>query len=169
MVCRHLTIAILTGPTFSGKTGCLARWAAARQDVAGLLSPDGPDGRHFVDLVSGESVPMEARADEPEMVAVGRFRFRAAAFDWANERLFAAASDVRRPIIVIDEIGPIELRGEGLRPGLEAALARLDSPLVLVVRESLVDAVRQAFAIPQASLFTTETWPQAGQDVAAPP
>jgi len=48
---------------------------------------------------------------------------------------------------VIDEIGPLELRGEGLEPAVSAVLAAesaagaLVANLVLVVREGLVDRV----------------------------
>lgn len=162
MVCRHLNAAILTGPTFSGKTGALTRWAAGRMDVAGLLSPDGPEGRSFVDLVTGERMAMTAGTDEAQAVAVGRFRFRTEAFAWANTRLTAAAAGPR-PIIVIDEIGPLELRGAGLQAGLQAALARAEGRLILVVRETLVEEVKRSFSITHAESFTTESWPHAWQ------
>lgn len=145
-------VTIICGPVRSGKTTRLARWAAGRVDVSGVLSPDGPDGRVFVDLATSETVAMEnPRAGEPE-IAAGRFRFRAAAFGWANERLLQAAASARETTLVIDEIGPLELEGGGLRPGLVAALARPRGRVILIVRAHLVDAVRSAFAIPQAEI-----------------
>ena len=158
-------VTILTGPIRSGKTTRLARWAAAQDDVAGLLQPDGPDGRLFVDVATGEAEPLEPVGAGEGAVAVGRFRFRAAAFDWANARLAAAA---RAGWLLVDEVGPLELRGEGLRPGLDAALAR-PGGMLLVVREALVADVRAAFGLQDARVVPASGWPQVGQGAIGAP
>lgn len=143
-------MSIVTGPIRSGKTTRLARWAQGRGDVAGVLSPDGPDGRIFVDLATGESIGMENPGPDESVQAIGRFRFRGAAFEWANARLIAAAAGAGT--IVIDEVGPLELGGGGLRSGVTAALARTDGRTILVVREALVGDVRRAFDLPHAEI-----------------
>jgi len=56
---------------------------------------------------------------------------------------------VRAPceLIVIDEVGPLELREEGLAPAVRTALSELSAAqeLVLVVRSSLVQEVMRVF------------------------
>lgn len=151
-------VTILSGPIRSGKTTWLLAWARGRTDVAGLLSPDGPGGRIFVDLSTGETEAMERPQESEAVLTVGRFRFRAAAFDWGNARLVAAAEQTIRSTIVVDEVGPLELAGSGLRVGVEAALARSRGRVVLVVRRPLVDTVRRTFGISHAEMVAGIGW-----------
>lgn len=137
---------LVTGPTHSGKTGRLLRWAEGRSDVVGIVTPDGPTGRRMVDLVSGAHVEMEGPGLDEAVVEIGPYRFRQAAFDWARERLLAVAEDPRARYLIIDEIGPLELRGEALAPALDLLLVRPVLPeLIVIVRDSLVDAVPGRF------------------------
>lgn len=145
-------VTIVTGPVRSGKTSRLMTWAQGREDVAGLLSPDGPGGRIFLDLATADTMAMEGPGADEAVVMVGRFRFRAAAFDWANARLRKAAEDARETTLVVDEVGPLELAGGGLRPGVLVALARTQGRVILVVRAPLVEAVRRGFGIDQAEI-----------------
>ncbi|MDH4241888.1 MAG: nucleoside-triphosphatase, partial [Phycisphaerae bacterium] len=47
-------------------------------------------------------------------------------------------------LVVIDEVGPLELRGKGLMPAVELALASAVN-LLLVVRRSLKEALQRHF------------------------
>ncbi len=129
--------------------------------MSGLLQPDSPAGRLLVDLVSGQSIALEAAGDEPS-VAVGRFRFSAAALRWGNARLIAAAADVSGTVL-IDEVGPLELAGGGLRDGVDAMLARSGGETLLVVRETLVEDARRTLGLRQARLIGVAEWPHAAQ------
>jgi nucleoside-triphosphatase THEP1 len=42
-------------------------------------------------------------------------------------------------VVCIDEIGPLELSGDGWAPATRELLKHLDAPLILVVRSSLLD------------------------------
>ena len=160
-------VLILTGPKHSGKTTALAAWTRGRTDVAGVLQPTGPTGRSFVDLGSSEAIALEPVEPGEAEVLVRRFRFRAAAFDWANGRLRAAAEMGPR-YLVIDEVGPLELGGGGLRPGLQAVVAGRYGTLLLTVREALAEAVH-AELVPQARIVPCADWPQVGdKDASAP-
>lgn len=150
-------IMILTGPIRSGKTTRLAEWESDRWNVGGLLSPDGPRGRFFLDLTTGDTQAMEHPGVGEEAIIVGRFQFRAAAFEWANARLSIAAG-CGWAVIAIDEIGPLELRGGGLRPGLEAALRQRPSDVLLVVREHLVGDVVREFGLDHAEVVSEIGW-----------
>lgn len=150
-------VTILSGPIRSGKTTRLAAWAHGRSDVAGVLSPDRAGGRTFVDLATGASVAMEATDDEPALT-VGRFSFRTAAFDWANASLLAAVGDRSNPTIVVDEVGPLELAGRGLLPGVRQVLARPEGRTILVVRAPLVAAIVETFDLRQAAVTSDIGW-----------
>jgi len=140
---------VFTGPIRSGKTTRLAAWAQTTAGTAGLLMPDGPQGRMFQDLQSGFVWPTAARLGELQPLVIGRFAFSRAAFELANTTLLGAATNAATRWLVVDEVGPLELRGEGLAPALQTVLA-LPEPafeLVLVVRESLRTAVIDAFEL----------------------
>ncbi|GAB2959543.1 hypothetical protein GCM10027048_28740 [Hymenobacter coalescens] len=145
---------MLSGPVRTGKTTRLLRWAACRPGVGGVLMPTDAHGqRFFLDLASGLRWPAAARPGQWPAVTVGRFRFAPAAFHWAGEALRGAAACPTTQWLVVDEIGPLELRGQGLAPALTAVLANNQQPphLVLVVRASLVETVWRHFHL--------ERWP----------
>ncbi|MFC1718092.1 nucleoside-triphosphatase, partial [Candidatus Poribacteria bacterium] len=50
-------------------------------------------------------------------------------------------------VIIIDEIGHLELREQGFAPGLRSVLERHSCLIVLVVRESLLSDVVSCFGI----------------------
>jgi hypothetical protein len=91
-------------------------------------------------------------AVDPRVVAVGRYAFWRSAFERAADALRDAAAAAPPPAwLVIDEIGKLELRGEGFAAALRAVLAlppaSQPGTLVLAVREGLVDDVVAAFAL----------------------
>lgn len=147
-----VTIELITGLIHSGKTTRLSAWCADQPPgtVAGILQPRRPGGRVLVDVTTGEEVPFEAPADAPAAAVqrVGRFTFAAGAFEWAAARLAQAAADPAVQVIVVDEIGPLELRGLGLDAAVRAVLAARHPArrLVLVVRTHLAAAVRAHYA-----------------------
>ncbi|HNQ05502.1 MAG TPA: nucleoside-triphosphatase [Thiobacillaceae bacterium] len=151
-VCRDVgpALILLTGTRSAGKTrwcGELVRTArAARLHVAGLLSPPVFEGGRktaidLVDLTTGERRRLAERPSPglTGMAGLG-WRFDLAVLAWANARLARlAACD----LLVIDELGPLEFRGEG---GFAAAFTQLDARryrlAVAVVRPELLHAAQ---------------------------
>ena len=146
-----MMLEFITGPIHSGKTTRLAAWCAAQPpgSVGGVLQPAQPTGRVFVDAATGAEFPLEAPPDAPETAVqrVGRYVFATAAFGWAADRLARAAANPMVRTIVVDEIGPLELRGGGLDAALRALLASDQAELNvrLVVRDGLEAAVRARY------------------------
>jgi nucleoside-triphosphatase THEP1 len=133
-------IILFSGPIRSGKTSRLRNWLVDQEKVVGLISPDKEDYRIFFDLRTGHEKKMQAEANE-SFLEIGRFRFSKACFHWANKVLIDAVKDNDAKVLVIDEIGPLELHQSGLYEGLTTALKGLrhEVILVLVIREHLVD------------------------------
>ncbi|GAA4373812.1 hypothetical protein [Hymenobacter koreensis] len=144
-----MIIHLLSGPTRSGKTTRLSAWAATEPGVAGLLMPTVPGvGRLFQDVRTGLRWPTAARPGNWQAQCVGPHRFSAAGFAWANETLLGAASHPATRWLLIDEIGPLELRGLGLAPALGRVLSKAayqPENVVLVVRAALLDTIVQEF------------------------
>lgn len=139
------TIDILTGPTQSGKTTHLISWLKFHSNCAGILAPVVDGKRKLYSIHKEEFHPFEVTANnytDEELITVGKYRFLKTSFEWARLQL-AQAIDLNPHWLVIDEIGPIELRGEGLEPQVSSILS--DYPrsrknrIILVIREQLLE------------------------------
>jgi nucleoside-triphosphatase THEP1 len=142
-------IFILTGGQGSGKTSFLLQLTSllAERNVStgGILAPvvlqDGKRlGYDVRDIASSEQVPL-CRADmAPAELYAGPFQFldRGIAF---GENSLAAATAARKAVVVIDEIGPLELSGKGWSDSVQRILVEAGSVVILVVRTALVDQV----------------------------
>ena len=145
-------IYILTAPIQSGKTTSLLRWAHSQPGTYGILTPVVEGERVFNNLESGEKFAMEARAGE-EAFAVGKFLFSKKGFE-------SAIAVIRKNIncegwLIIDEIGPLELKDEGFSSVLREVLALRTGKLLLVVRDGLVEKVKEDFGISKAIVITS--------------
>lgn len=144
------SLAFLTGGRGAGKTRWCERLVRAGSgaglSVAGLFSPPvftggEKSGIEVVDAASGERrrLAERARPDLPGTDGLG-WRFDPEALAWGNATLAATG---RCDLLVLDELGPLELRrGSGLSSAfglLDAGRFRL---AVVVVRPALVEAVR---------------------------
>ena len=168
---------MITGPIGSGKTTLakeLARLAARRgMRVGGVLSlrlMEGPAtvGYNLVDIESGRSMPMAIPEDAygkynippGDAIAFGpdlfggrpcRYHFSIKAFELGNGILRDMTERLdEHDMIVIDEIGFLELRGEGLREGVELVrrARSFQGVLIVVVRDFLRRDVSRLFELP---------------------
>jgi nucleoside-triphosphatase THEP1 len=137
-------IYILSAPIQSGKTTSLINWSAARKDVHGILTPVIHGMREFMNAETKELFPMEAKGDE-ETLIVGKFIFSKAGFDKAIQIISDAIT--KEGWLVIDEIGPMELRGEGFCNVLKQLLKIRTGKTILVVREGMTEKVKICFMI----------------------
>jgi nucleoside-triphosphatase THEP1 len=144
---RGAAVVVLTGGSGAGKTtlllGLADRLRAAGLTVGGIAAPvvrvDGDRvGYDIVALDTGATAPLCRTEGEERSPAVGPFRFRAEGL--ALGRAALAASD-RCDVVLVDEIGPLELRGEGWAPALPPLWSRDGAVVVLAVRPGLVGAV----------------------------
>jgi nucleoside-triphosphatase THEP1 len=154
----------VTGGRGSGKSRWCARLVERSRRrgwrVAGVLSPAAMAGDHkvgidLVDVTTGDGRRLaDLRHGAGEGATTERWRFSDAALAWGNEILRRAGED-RADLLVIDEIGPLELnRGTGLG----AALALVDGlpcgVACVVVRPSLLAAALQRW--PSALVLDVE-------------
>jgi nucleoside-triphosphatase THEP1 len=137
-------IHILTAPIQSGKTTSLVNWSEKRTDVYGILTPVIDGKRIFMNAKTKEQFPMEATGNE-ETLTVGRFIFSKTGFEKAKQIIRDAINI--NDWLVIDEIGPMELRGDGFCDVLKEVLSIRKEKLLLVVREGMAGKVKDYFKI----------------------
>lgn len=169
---RNLRLVVVTGPPGAGKTPAIAAAAAS-------LAAEGPAPAGFVqeavweggaktgfsvrDLRTGERRPIAARAAGEERECGTRFRFFAAGFRLARRALARPAG-----ILVADELGPLELRGQGHMPALRRALRRAQGVvLVCSVRRHLIPALLAELGAAEATIVDVALESDPAQRIAA--
>jgi nucleoside-triphosphatase THEP1 len=144
------SIYLLTGEIKSGKTTRLQKWAA-NNNADGILAPVIEGKRHLVRIKSGESKLLEyAGGDKAiELTKIGNYNFLTSVFEWGRNEMYYAFLG-KPEWLIIDEIGPLELRGEGMEPEVNKIMAdssQTDMNVVLVVRKSLIENVIEHYGL----------------------
>lgn len=147
-------IFIFTGPIQSGKTSSLISWSDNRNDVCGILTPVVSGKRVFMNAQTKEQFPMEVTEIKEEVLTIGRFIFSKTGFDRAAQIIREAMH--KKSWLIIDEIGPIELRGEGFHAIVKEAAEKRKEKIILVVREGLAKQVRNHFNINAVIITSTD-------------
>jgi len=133
----------------------VAALRAAGLRIAGFVQPalrrDGETVAISVrDLVTGEETRLAERAEPDSGEAGTRFRFHEGGWLAARAALARAGAG---DWLVIDELGPVELRGGGHLEAARAAVLRQDlAGVVVVVRRSLVPALLDALSLAPAAV-----------------
>jgi len=146
---------LVVGEPGSGKTSWCREYINGQREsgssVGGILSPaiekQGQRvGSNALDLLTGQEIPFA------RLSRYRSFKGEEKVGDYTISRdgiLFACgaikrAVDSKCGLVVIDEVGPLELSGKGLMPAVELALA---SPVnvLIVVRSSLREALQKHF------------------------
>ncbi len=142
-------IYILTGAVRTGKTTKLLQWAAGRNDVFGILTPDVGGERVFVDVHTKEQFKMEANSNGEDAITIGRFLFSKKAFKKAIE-ILRKGSKEKKGWLIVDEIGPLELKGEGFCEAVnEIAEGNTELKILFVVRDSVFQEAVKFFLLDQ--------------------
>jgi len=149
---RRPRLFILTGETASGKTTrakeVVERLRALGLRVGGILAPGLlEDGRRtgfdIVNLATGESARLahESTGGAAPHAQWSRFSFSEKALALGRRAL--DADSLGADVVLVDEVGPFELAGGGWAPALDDLARDGTRPLIMVVRSSIVDAVRR--------------------------
>ena len=154
---------IVTGPTDGGKTEAVLALSERLQSegvpVAGFVQiGDRESGRkvgfRLRDIATGEEAKLAALGERSEGDFGTRFHF----FD-EGFRLGREALDRVRPggVVIVDELGPVELRGAGHMPAVQRAVKTPGiAGAVVVVRRPLVPALLAALEASDAVVIDVE-------------
>jgi nucleoside-triphosphatase THEP1 len=148
---------ILYGAPMTGKTSYLtrviARWQENGYAVSGVLSPaifaaGEKTAIQVRDLRSGETRFLAKRRSTRDLTAPAPgYVFDEENLQWADRAL---ANAVPTQILVLDELGPLEIRHkQGWQSGIRAVLSYQYDLAVVVLRETLHADVRDAWQVRQ--------------------
>ncbi len=152
-----MSLLLLVGDRHSGKTSaCLwiAELMRARGvSVGGIVAPaihhaDRCVGYDVVDLSAGRSTRL-ATVDGPGIEHVGRFHFLAEGLALGRTALESAAESPHR-LVIVDEVGPLELAGRGWAPYLVRLTDRPGFTLFTVRRNHAGQVAERWSASPQS-------------------
>ena len=144
-------VIILTGIIQTGKTTSLIKWSEHKTNVFGILTPIVNGKRVFTNISNKEVFKMEA-TDNEEILLVGKYSFSKNSFDKAKQILINASKQ-KSGYLIVDEVGPLELRQEGLFSAIIHILQNSSLQIILVVREGLVEKVIDIFNLKNVSVI----------------
>lgn len=152
-----MAIFLLSGPIRSGKTTKLLNWVAKRNDVGGILTPDLNGLRILIDISQQKQYAFQVNDEHENVVQIGRFYFSSDAFQ-TGRNIIARERQSPKSWLVIDEVGPLELQGQGFEPEISITVNFLKQQnpaknLLLVVRQNLLDQVLRHFKIDTFQFF----------------
>ena len=142
-------ILILSGPVRSGKTSFLGKLVRElrRQAVGfdGFLSvsvlKDGElIGYDLHDLNGDKASPYIRKEGAVAWEKVGPYFFIPEALEMAKQIILSHRKD---NFLIVDEVGPLEIRGGGIWPALRVALSKPSLRCLLVVRSNVLREFRK--------------------------
>ncbi len=139
-------IHILTGAIGTGKTSHLIQWIGKRSDVHGILTPVADGKRVFMDAQTKELFEMQAQLNEKNILHVGKYIFSKNSFEKATG-IIRNGLMKKEGWLIIDEIGLLELKGEGFCDVLKEIITDKKNPIkvLLVIRDTLLQKVIEVF------------------------
>lgn len=145
-------IIIFSKPIHSGKTSSLLQWCEGKKGIEGILMPDINGKRKMLDIATQTLFDAELTEETSEPITeIGKYKFYTAAFERANDILLNAI-DKNPAYIIIDEVGKLEMKEKGFYKAVVTLIElakqkKIQSQLILVVRDSFVEEVCKYFKI----------------------
>ncbi len=146
---------IVTGPPGSGKSTFLKQLADAlhRKGLSpqGFISEkisdeSGTAGYDLINIETGERFKFLRKSKDPGAEKIGRFTIEPGSIARGEGMLNATGDE----IIIIDEIGALETGGRGWSSGIDGILTRPVRNLIISVRESQLEAVKEKWKLSDA-------------------
>lgn len=145
---------IITGEKNSGKTtfliNLISYFIANNLDFGGIVTvkqmdDNDPASYHVVDLSNQKKELLCSTKTSKTMIKTGKYYFSETGISFGNEIITKAIFD-KKGYIIIDEAGPLELRGEGWDRTL-SLLDDCNSRFIITVRKSLLHKILDKYAI----------------------
>ncbi len=162
---RRPSVYILTGEVGAGKTTFLASLTDKLKEnglrTAGFTAPgifrnNRKEGFVIRDLTTGQEHILAGKSGEKNWIRFGHYFFNPETVRKGNDILLKTM-DTEVYAVVIDEVGPMEMRNEGWAPAIETLCRTSSIPQIWVVRKSLVQKAARKWNTGAVFLFDVET------------
>ncbi|MCF8337419.1 MAG: DUF2478 domain-containing protein [Bacteroidales bacterium] len=152
---------ILTGDVDEGKTATARRIVNRLKNIGmnirGLLSTKNMDnpkkhGYFIKDITSGKKALLCSQNPSQGSIKTGRFYFSEEGLTFGRKILMQSLENPT-DLVVIDELGPLELNDKGWTPAIEQLLTQSKAPHLWIVREKLVNIIMRKWHIGDVTVF----------------
>jgi len=160
-------IIIITGQKATGKTRIATKLSEVLQSrgatVEGIVAPkilknDIHLGYEIQDLNSGKRLPFAIKSKENPTERFGiPFKIQEDALVFGQSVLAKIGEEA--DLVVLDEVGPLELQGKGWAEPITRIIDGREKPILLVIRKSLVDTFIQQWVLGQPLILNVEEIP----------
>ncbi|PIP78012.1 MAG: hypothetical protein COW85_05950 [Ignavibacteria bacterium CG22_combo_CG10-13_8_21_14_all_37_15] len=146
------SVILYTGEKGVGKSTYLQELFLLKPNVCGILQPRIKGIKFLVDIESAEKRRLELDSNSPmeNVITIGDYLFSRDTFLWGTQKLTEAIMRANG-LLIIDELGPLELSGAGLEPLLSEIITKSivqKKNLLLVVRPTLIQQVIAIYGLP---------------------
>jgi nucleoside-triphosphatase len=157
-------IYILAGDIRTGKTSALMDWVPTWDNVKGILCPDDENEcKYLYNIATEEKFPLEISEKIENTISVGNFHFLEDTFKIANFLLVKTFDEYDFEFLVLDELGKLELKNEGIHLAAKYIIDNYQSNdlknILLVVRTHLVKDIIAHYGIRSFQIVASESLP----------
>lgn len=141
-------INIVTGNIKTGKTTRLMKWALSQNNIDGIFQPV-IDEKRFIYHIGSRTLRKLETSETENITTIGKYNFSNETLAWAQNILIGCISK-NLDWIIIDEIGPLELNGNGLEPAITNVILQrnnISSQILCVVRETMLELFLQHYKL----------------------
>lgn len=159
---KRKKVFIVTGSKTEGKTTFTGKLAAIlyseKIDTGGFLaeriisSDNETSGYDLVDLESCQKTRFLHVTECSGNQKIGRFRICPDGLD-AGKKMLQSSIETENRILIIDEVGRLELEGEGWSENISELLEKSVNHLILVVRDEFVENVKERWNLKDTIIF----------------
>lgn len=155
---------IISGKVGEGKTRMLEQLISRLKDnnisFGGVLAPrimeNGQTTAYdLLDLSGYMTCPFLRLNDGNSTETIGRYAISKEGIQFGNDAL-SVAKNIENKLVVIDEIGKLELADKGWASALSTLLASSDNHLLLSVRDSFLEEVIEKWQLKPVEIFRVE-------------
>ncbi|MEN8138715.1 MAG: nucleoside-triphosphatase [Bacteroidota bacterium] len=158
-------VIIITGDTQSGKTGFLSKVQQSLQErsigqvgfLADSIYEDEQIQGHIIkDLSSSDSFRISYREYMENSQKIGRFYLLNEGLEFGKSILRKINSSESGEVVIVDEVGRLELDGGGWAPEVKELLEDKSKPVILIVRGKYLDEFVEKFQVNSPYIFYPE-------------
>jgi nucleoside-triphosphatase len=155
-------IYIVTGPQHSGKTTFLMRAAGylKKKNIkaqgflsVAVLDKQKTSGYDLFDLNEKRYIPFIRRQGKKIWERIGPYYFIPQGLAYARELISLSDKD---SVLIIDEIGPLELKGKGLWPAVNKVILSEQRIFIVAVRRSILEDFVHKVGKKEVKIFDVE-------------